>query len=230
MPHAREDFTADILPPGAAEPAVTGTPAPSRAADALPGLLRAAGACPVYPRRLDHRELASPTNSVGPANRMDGEESTMAKLAAGDTAPAFTLLDEDANKVSLSDFVGRQVVVYFYPRDDTPGCTKEACQFNDLLGEFGAAGADVLGISPDGGESHRRFRKRYGLNVRLLSDPDHAVMEPYGAWGEKTLYGKTSMGVIRSTFLVDASGRIAKAWYHVRADGHAAKVLAEIGA
>ncbi len=154
----------------------------------------------------------------------------MAKLAAGDTAPAFTLPDQDGKAVSLSDFAGRQVVVYFYPADDTPGCTKEACQFNDLLADFEGLGVDVLGISPDGGDSHRRFRQRYGLEVRLLSDPAHAVMEDYGAWGEKTLYGRTSMGVIRSTFLVDGRGKVTRAWYNVRADGHAAKVLAEIGA
>jgi len=154
----------------------------------------------------------------------------MAKLAAGDTAPAFTLPDQDGKAVSLSDFAGRQVVVYFYPADDTPGCTKEACQFNDLLADFEGLGVDVLGISPDGGDSHRRFRQRYGLEVRLLSDPAHAVMQDYGAWGEKTLYGRTSMGVIRSTFLVDGRGKVTRAWYNVRADGHAAKVLAEIGA
>jgi peroxiredoxin Q/BCP len=153
----------------------------------------------------------------------------MVKLAAGDTAPAFTLPDQDGKDVSLSDFAGRRVVIYFYPADDTPGCTKEACQFNDLLADFDRAGVDVLGISPDGAASHQRFRARYGLAVRLLSDPSHAAMERYGAWGEKTLYGRTSMGVIRSTFVVGADGKIAKAWYSVRADGHAAKVLAEIG-
>jgi peroxiredoxin Q/BCP len=154
----------------------------------------------------------------------------MAKLETGDTAPAFTLPDQDGTEVSLSDYLGRQVVVYFYPADDTPGCTKEACQFNDLLGDFDQLGVDVLGISPDGKESHRRFRQRYELKVRLLSDPDHAVMERYGAWGEKTLYGRTSMGVIRSTFLIGPDGKVARAWYKVRADGHAANVLAAIGA
>ncbi|HTW99548.1 MAG TPA: peroxiredoxin, partial [Acidimicrobiales bacterium] len=154
----------------------------------------------------------------------------MAKLAAGDPAPDFALLDQDGHEVSLAGFAGRQVVVYFYPRDDTPGCTKEACQFNDLLGEFAAGGVEVLGISADGGESHRRFRQKYGLHIRLLSDPDHSVMESYGAWGEKTLYGKKSLGVIRSTFLVEvpksaeagrAAARVVNAWYNVRADGHA---------
>jgi peroxiredoxin Q/BCP len=152
----------------------------------------------------------------------------MAKLEPGTRAPAFTLKDQDGAEVSLRDYAGRRVVVYFYPQDDTPGCTKEACQFNDNLVAFEKAGVPVLGISPDPPESHREFRKKYGLSLRLLSDPSHAIMERYGAWGEKTLYGRTTTGVIRSTFLVDEQGRIARAWYNVRADGHAAKVLAEI--
>jgi thioredoxin-dependent peroxiredoxin len=149
----------------------------------------------------------------------------MARLEAGDKAPAFTLPDQDEKKVSLKDFKGSPVVVYFYPADDTPGCTKEACQFNDNLRAFDRAGVTVLGISPDGAAKHTRFREKYGLRFPLLSDPDHGVMEAYGAWGEKTLYGKKSLGVIRSTFLVDATGKIERAWYNVRADGHAEKVL-----
>ena len=153
----------------------------------------------------------------------------MAKLAAGDKAPAFTLTDQDGQKVSLKDFAGQQVVVYFYPRDDTPGCTKEACQFNDNLRSFTRAKVPVLGISGDSGEKHQKFRAKYGLKFPLLTDADHSVGEAYGAWGEKTLYGKKSVGVIRSTFLIAADGRIARPWYHVKADGHAAKVLAELG-
>ena len=151
----------------------------------------------------------------------------MPKLEAGNKAPAFTLTDADGNKVSLSGFAGRKVVVYFYPRDDTPGCTKEACQFNDALSQFEGLGIPVIGISPDKPTSHVKFRDKYGLQFPLLSDPDHTVMEKYGAWGEKTMYGKATVGVIRSTFLVDEKGRIARAWYHVKADGHAAKVLEE---
>lgn len=153
----------------------------------------------------------------------------MAKLEPGDKAPSFRLPDQDGNKVSLGDFKGEKVVVYFYPKDDTPGCTKEACQFNDNLRAFSRSGATVLGISPDGAESHRRFREKYGLALTLLSDPDHKVMESYGAWGEKSLYGKKSMGVIRSTFVVDEKGKVAKTWYSVKADGHAEKVLAALG-
>ena len=149
----------------------------------------------------------------------------MAKLETGAVAPAFSIPDENGEQVSLADFEGRRVVVYFYPADDTPGCTKEACQFNDLRGDFSRLGVEVLGISPDGAASHKRFRDRYGLEVRLLSDTSHDVMESYGAWGEKTLYGRKSVGVIRSTFLVGANGKIERAWYNVRADGHAAKVL-----
>jgi peroxiredoxin Q/BCP len=152
----------------------------------------------------------------------------MGKLQAGEDAPGFTATDQDGEAVSLSDFAGRRVVVYFYPADDTPGCTKEACQFNEALESFAAAGADVLGISPDAAASHQRFRSKYDLHLRLLSDPEHQVMEAYGAWGEKTLYGRKSVGVIRSTFLVSPAGVIEKAWYNVRADGHAAKVLAEL--
>ena len=154
----------------------------------------------------------------------------MGLLAAGDKAPAFTLPDQDGTTVSLKDFAGRQVVVYFYPRDDTPGCTKEACQFNDNLHAFTGAKVPVLVISGDSAEKHQKFRAKYGLTFPLLTDADHAVGEAYGAWGEKTMYGKKTVGVIRSTFLVDTDGTIVRAWYHVKADGHAAKVLEEIRA
>jgi peroxiredoxin Q/BCP len=152
----------------------------------------------------------------------------MAKLEAGAQAPAFTLPDQDGNPVSLEDFKGARVLVYFYPADDTPGCTKEACQFNDNLAGFQAAGVPVIGVSPDDDASHRRFRNKYGLAFPLLTDADHAVMDAWGAWGEKTRYGRTSVGVLRSTFLVDEQGRIQRAWHNVKADGHAAAVLAEL--
>jgi len=152
----------------------------------------------------------------------------MGKLAAGDTAPGFTLPDQDGKSVSLRDFAGKQVVVYFYPRDDTPGCTKEACQFNDNLAAFNKAKVPILGISADSAEKHRKFRDKYGLKITLLTDADHAVGTAYAAWGEKTMYGKKTIGVIRSTFLVAPDGSISRAWYHVKADGHAAKVLEEV--
>jgi len=153
----------------------------------------------------------------------------MPKLDAGVPAPPFSLPDQDGNTVALDDFKGRRVIVYFYPADDTPGCTKEACQFNDNLHAFQRAGVPVLGISPDGAASHQRFRAKYGLAFPLLSDPGHQVMEAYGAWGEKNLYGRTTVGVLRSTFLIDGDGRVERAWYNVKADGHATKVLAELG-
>ncbi len=152
----------------------------------------------------------------------------MPRLATGDQAPDFELPDEDGSVVRLGDFSGRRVVVYFYPADDTPGCTKEACQFSERYEDFGGSGVEVIGISPDGGESHRKFRAKYGLKVRLLSDASHTTMEAYGAWGEKTLYGRKSIGVIRTTVLIGHDGRVERAWYHVRADGHAEKVLAEL--
>ena len=152
------------------------------------------------------------------------------KLQPGDPAPAFTLPDQDGRPVDLASYRGRKVVVYFYPQDDTPGCTKEACQFNDARSGFEEAGVDVLGISADDGASHQRFRAKYGLCFTLLTDAGHQVASAYGAYGEKVLYGKRTVGVIRSTFLVDAEGRVERAWYGVRVDGHAARVLAEVGA
>jgi peroxiredoxin Q/BCP len=149
----------------------------------------------------------------------------MARLEEGSLAPKFTLEDQDGKAVSLASFKGQKVVVYFYPKDDTPGCTKEACQFNDNLRKFSGADVAILGISPDGAAAHSKFRAKYKLKFPLLSDPDKKVMEAYGAWGEKTMYGKKTVGVIRSTFLVDEKGKVQRAWYHVRADGHAAKVL-----
>jgi peroxiredoxin Q/BCP len=149
----------------------------------------------------------------------------MTKLTEGDVAPAFGLPDPNDKVVALSDYLGRRVVVYFYPADDTPGCTKEACQFSDLLDDYTALGVEVIGISPDAGDKHKKFKAKYGLRVSLLSDPTHEVMTLYGAFGLKTLYGRTTEGVIRSTFLVGADGRVENAWYNVRADGHAAKVL-----
>jgi peroxiredoxin Q/BCP len=149
-----------------------------------------------------------------------------AKLDQGDQAPDFSLPDQDGNMVSLGDFAGGKVLIYFYPADDTPGCTKEACQFNDNLARFQAANVPVIGISPDSAESHQRFRNKFGLQFPLLTDADHAVHDAYGAWGEKNRYGKITIGVIRSTFLIDEKGRIEQAWHNVKADGHAEKVLA----
>jgi len=145
-------------------------------------------------------------------------------------APAFTLADSASKKHALKDYLGKKVVVYFYPKDDTPGCTTEACDFRDSLDTLGDQGVAVLGISADSSASHQKFADKYKLNFTLLSDPDKKVMEAYGAWGEKTLYGKKSIGVIRSTFLIDDKGRVAHVWANVKAKGHVAQVLAKLEA
>jgi thioredoxin-dependent peroxiredoxin len=146
----------------------------------------------------------------------DGKTETT-RLAAGDKAPAFSLPDADGKKVSLADYKGRRVVVYFYPAASTPGCTKQACDFRDSLAELNEAGLDVVGISPDKPEKLAKFRDAEGLTFPLLSDPERKVLTAYGAYGEKQLYGKTVTGVIRSTFVVDEKGKIAVAQYNVKA-------------
>lgn len=143
----------------------------------------------------------------------------------GDKAPDFTLPDDNGNKVKLSALKGKPVVVYFYPRDDTPGCTKEACAFRDQKAALAKAGAQVLGISTDAVESHGKFRDKYQLNFPLLADVDHAVAEKYGAWREKVRFGKASMGIQRSTFLIGGDGKIKKVWKSVSVDGHDQQVL-----
>jgi len=149
----------------------------------------------------------------------------MAKLEVGKKAPAFTLINQDGEKVSLKDFAGQRVVLYFYPADDTPGCTTEACQFNDELKTFAKLDTVVLGVSPNNEASHIKFREKYGLKFNLLCDPDKKMMEKYGAYSEKILYGKTVIGVIRSTFIIGPTGTIERTWYSVKTNGHAAKVL-----
>ena len=146
-------------------------------------------------------------------------------LEPGQTAPDFTLPDQHGQKVSLSDFRGQPVVVYFYPKDDTPGCTTQACGIRDQWDEFREAGAAVIGISPDDVDSHERFVAKHDLPHVLLADPDREVMEPWGAWGTKNMYGKETVGVIRSTVLVDAEGVVAKVWKRVQAKKHADQVL-----
>jgi len=156
--------------------------------------------------------------------------SEQKRLSPGDQAPAFTLPDSEGKPVSLSDYLGRSVVVYFYPAAGTPGCTKQACDFRDSIGVLGESGYDVVGISPDKPEKLAKFAGAEGLNFPLLSDVDRSVLAAWGAYGEKQNYGRTVVGVIRSTFLVDAEGKIAKAMYNVRATGHVAKLLRELPA
>jgi thioredoxin-dependent peroxiredoxin len=151
------------------------------------------------------------------------------RLQAGDLAPDFTLPDADGNKVSLSSLRGQRVVMYFYPAAMTPGCTTQACDFRDSLASLSAAGLAVLGISPDGPAKLAKFRDKEGLNFPLLSDSDHAVLEAYGAYGEKMMYGKTSIGVIRSTFVVGPDGKIEHAYYGVKAKGHVARLRNDLG-
>ena len=147
-------------------------------------------------------------------------------LEEGKKAPAFTLKDEAGKSVSLGDYAGKDVVVYFYPKDDTPGCTKEACGFRDAWKELQGLGVAVLGISPDGAMSHQRFAAKYKLPFPLLSDPAKAVMEKYGAWGEKTMYGKKVIGVIRSSVWIGPDGKVKKHWKRVaKADAHPEEVL-----
>lgn len=151
------------------------------------------------------------------------------RLQVGDEAPAFTLLDDRGEQVSLSDFAGQQVIVYFYPAAMTPGCTTQACDFSDSLDALASAGYAVVGISPDAPAKLARFRERDGLTIRLLSDPDKATLTAYGAFGEKTMYGKKVTGVIRSTFVIDGAGRIADARYNVKATGHVAMLRRSLG-
>jgi peroxiredoxin Q/BCP len=153
----------------------------------------------------------------------------MPRLSPGDPAPAFTLPDADGKDVSLSDFRGRKVVVYFYPAAMTPGCTKQACDFRDSLASLGAAGYAVVGISPDKPEKLAKFRERDAVNFPLLSDTSKATLEAYGAYGEKTMYGKKVTGVLRSTFVVGEDGRVEIAQYNVKATGHVAKLRRDLG-
>jgi peroxiredoxin Q/BCP len=150
------------------------------------------------------------------------------RLEPGSPAPDFALADADGNTVRLQDYRGRKVVVYFYPAAMTPGCTKQACDFRDSLDSLAAAGYAVVGISPDKPEKLAKFRDRDALTFPLLADPDRTTLDAYGAYGEKMMYGKKTVGVIRSTFLVDEKGKVARAWYSVKSDGHAAKVLEEL--
>ncbi len=150
------------------------------------------------------------------------------RLAVGDVAPDFTLEDTTGRRVALRDFAGQRVALYAYPADLTPGCTTEACEFNDELAAFADLGVTVLGISPDPVAKHQRFTARYGLRFALLSDPERTVLAAYGAYGEKRLYGKTVVGVIRSTFVIGPDGRLEHVWYGVRAGGHAARVRAAL--
>ena len=148
------------------------------------------------------------------------------ELKAGDKAPAFSLKNAKGDTVKLSDFKGKKLVLYFYPKDMTPGCTKEACGFRDDFAQLKKRGVEVVGVSADGASSHQKFADAYSLPFTLLSDPDHSTMLSYGAWGEKNMYGKKVTGVLRSTFLIDEDGRISHIFRKVKTDTHSKDVIA----
>jgi peroxiredoxin Q/BCP len=148
----------------------------------------------------------------------------------GNKAPAFSVLDDQDRRVSLKDFEGRPVVLFFYPKDDTTGCTKEACSFRDALPRFDKMNATILGISPDSTKSHRKFKEKYDLPYTLLADEDHKVAEQYGVWGEKSMYGRKYLGILRTTFVIDAKGKIAKVFEKVKPEEHATEVAEAVAA
>ena len=155
--------------------------------------------------------------------------SNTPSLSVGDPAPDFAAETDGDSPISLAELHGRAFVLYFYPKDDTPGCTAEACDFRDQQPAFADKDTMILGVSPDSVARHRKFRDKYNLNFRLLADPEHVIAEAWGVWREKKNYGKTYMGIVRATFVVDATGTITAIYDNVRVKGHAAKVLAELG-
>ena len=179
------------------------------------------GALPNYPRSAG-ADPGVPVTRKGPSL------TDIARLAPGDKAPGFSLLDADGNAVSLTDYRGRRVIVYFYPAASTPGCTKQAGDFRDNLRDLNEAGLDVVGISPDPPAKLAKFRDAQGLTFPLLSDPDRKVLAAWGAYGKKQMYGKTVQGVIRSTFVVDENSKVALAQYNVKATGHVAKLRRDL--
>jgi thioredoxin-dependent peroxiredoxin len=177
------------------------------------------------PSRKKASGKASQTPASKPLKGASAKAAVKAVLAEGAAAPAFRLPRDGGDSVSLSDFAGQKLVVFFYPRADTPGCTKEAIDFTRLKSDFAATGTSVLGVSADPVKAQEAFRNKHQLAVPLISDERHEMLEAYGAWGEKSLYGRTFMGIIRTTVLIGADGRLARVWRNVRVDGHAEAVL-----
>jgi peroxiredoxin Q/BCP len=188
--------------------------APKAAPKPAPG--RAVAKAKAPPRPAPKAKKAAPRSP----DRSSNGAAASTRLTAGDAAPSFSLPDQNGNVVSSDSLEGKSYVIYFYPKDDTPGCTREACGFRDDLGKFQARGVEVLGVSPDGAASHTRFIDKYGLNFTLLSDEDKALANAYGVWTKKQNYGREYMGIERSTFLVGTDGKIKKAWRSVKVDGH----------
>lgn len=170
----------------------------------------------------------APAKPAKPAGKGGEEAEGTSGPKAGAKAPAFALADDTGKTVSLSDFKGKKVVLYFYPKDSTPGCTTEACDFRDNLNRLTKTGAVVLGVSADSVASHKKFKEKQGLNFPLLSDPDRKAIEAYGVWQEKSLYGRKFMGIVRSTFVIGEDGRIAKVFPKVKVAGHVDEVLAAL--
>jgi peroxiredoxin Q/BCP len=179
------------------------------------------------PSRSQVRGYARPARGDWRTARLDLEVDVVRE---GEAAPDFTLRDDAGDEVTLSSFRGRPVILYFYPKDNTPGCTTQACELRDSYDEFRARGVEILGVSPDTEASHRRFRSKYKLPFRLLADPDHAVAERYGVWKHRSYMGRKYMGIERSTFVIDAEGNVARALRGIKPAGHAATVLAELEA
>ena len=161
---------------------------------------------------------------------MSEKPDGVALVVEGSKAPEFDLEADDGRRVKLKDFAGRKVVLYFYPKDDTPGCTTQACDFRDAMPRFQDMDAVILGVSPDSVASHVKFKTKFGLTFPLLSDPDRTVCETYGVWRKKSLYGRTFFGVERSTFLIDRQGEVARVWRKVKAQGHAEEVASAVAA
>ena len=176
------------------------------------------------------KQLIKPNLSVPPKPAVSAEPEVATELVEGATAPAFSLPRDGGGSISLADYAGKKVVLFFYPRADTPGCTREAIDFTRLEAAFADEGAAVLGISADTVKAQESFRAKHQLSVPLVSDEQHEMLEAYGAWGEKSMYGRTFMGIIRTTVLIGADRRIVKIWRHVRVDGHADDVLAAVRA
>ncbi len=179
--------------------------------------------------RENTRSKANRNNRpAGKSAKKKSSVTAQVGLQVGQRAPAFSLQDQDGVAVSLSDFAGKKVVLYFYPKDDTPGCTREACAFRDGSEQMRSSGAVVIGVSVDAASSHARFRAKYGLTFPLLADVDRRVVQAYGVWKEKSLYGRTYMGTERTTFIIDEQGRIARVFAEVKVDGHLDEVLAAL--
>lgn len=179
--------------------------------------------------KTDAKEAKKPAKKPAEAAETPAPAAGAGLPKRGEAAPALVLPDQDGKVVDLASFAGRKVVVYFYPKDDTPGCTREACDFRDNMAVVSKAGAVVLGVSRDSAAAHRRFREKYGLPFALLTDADGAAHRAWGAWGEKVLYGKRSVGPIRTTVVVDEQGKVQLTWSPVKVAGHAEQVLAALG-